>query len=86
MQPSVAVTEFLFAHEHAEATQRWYAGLLHPFVAFCEEQGVATIGEVSAPLVRRFFDAVRRWSPGRTLAWGVTSCIVLLATCGCRLT
>jgi hypothetical protein len=41
MRTSVAVTEFLFAHEHAAATQRWYAGMLSPFVAFCDEQGIA---------------------------------------------
>jgi site-specific recombinase XerD len=59
MHPSVAVTEFLFAHEHAEKTRRWYAGMLGTFVTFCVEQGITTIGEVSAPLVRHFFNAVR---------------------------
>ncbi len=66
MRPDVAVTEFLYAHEYAEKSRRWYGGMLGRFAEYCAQQGIGDIGEVSAPLVRRFFDEVRQRHDPRT--------------------
>ena len=66
MRPAVAVTEFLYAHEYAEKSHRWYDGMLGVFAAYCAEQGITDIEDVSAPLVRRFFDCVRQRRDPRT--------------------
>ena len=66
MQPAVAVTEFLYAHEYAEQSVRWYTLMLSAFATFCGEQGITDVAEVSAPLVRRFFDTVRARTDPRT--------------------
>lgn len=42
MRPELAVTEFLYAHEYAEKSHRWYAGMLGRFTSFCAEQGITT--------------------------------------------
>lgn len=66
MRPEVAVTEFLYAHEHAEKTHTWYASMLGTFATFCAREDIVDIGAVSVPLVRRFFDAVRQRTDPRT--------------------
>jgi site-specific recombinase XerD len=66
MRPDLAVTEFLYAHERAEKTHRWYASMLGTFATYCAEEGITDIGAVSVPLVRRFFDVVRQRIDPRT--------------------
>ena len=66
MHPDVAVTEFLYAHEYAEKSQRWYRGMLGTFALFCTDEGVEQVEAVTAPLVRRFFDIVRQRTDPRT--------------------
>jgi site-specific recombinase XerD len=66
MRPDLAVTEFLYAHEYAEKSRTWYIGMLGRFAEYCAKQGIGDIGEVSAPLVRRFFDEVRQRRDPRT--------------------
>ncbi|HZC04850.1 MAG TPA: tyrosine-type recombinase/integrase [Ktedonobacterales bacterium] len=66
MRPAVAVTEFLYAHEYAAKSLIWYQQMLGVFTSFCDVEQIADIGEVSAPLVRRFFDTVRARTDPRT--------------------
>lgn len=66
MRPTVAVTEFLYTHEYAEKSQRWYSSMLGTFATYCSAQGITDMGDVSAPLVRRFFDTVRERRDPRT--------------------
>lgn len=66
MRPAVAVTEFLYAHEYAEKSVRWYQQMLGVFASFCDDQGITELAEVSPPLVRRFFDTIRARTDPRT--------------------
>lgn len=66
MRPHDAVTEFLYAHELAPVTHRWYASMMGTFATYCTEAGLHDIGEVSVPLIRRFFDEVRTRTDPRT--------------------
>lgn len=66
MRPEVAVTEFLYVRELAPKTHQWYASMLGVFANFCADQDIADIGEVSVPLVRRFFETVRQRTDPRT--------------------
>jgi integrase/recombinase XerD len=66
MHPSAAVTEFLYAHDHAAKSHRWYAAMLGTFAEYSTAHGVTDVGDLSAPLVRRFFDAVRQRTEPRT--------------------
>jgi site-specific recombinase XerD len=66
MRPEVAVTEFLYAHDYAQKTQQWYGGMLSVFADFCTRRQVTDVGDISAPLVRQFFDEVRQRTDPRT--------------------
>lgn len=60
-----ALLELAYAKDWTPQSRAWYDHHLPPFVRWAKEQGVTTIEDVTAPLVRRYID-YQRTRPTKT--------------------
>ncbi|MGZ3582731.1 MAG: hypothetical protein ACXWP6_08360, partial [Ktedonobacterales bacterium] len=60
-----ALIELAYAKDWTPQTRAWYDTHLPPFVAWAKQQGVTTIEDVTAPLVRRYIE-YQRTRPTKT--------------------
>lgn len=65
MRLDIALTEFAYSKDHSQASRQWYRSRLGAFTAWCAEQGIAEIEDITAPFVRRYID-YRRTSPAKS--------------------
>jgi site-specific recombinase XerD len=59
MELATTFTEFTYAKDWTPASRTWYQGRLSAFREWCLEQGINEIGDITAPLVRRYIDERR---------------------------
>src|SRR5690242_2923160 len=59
MQLSAALTEYQFSKDFTPSARRWYTQKLTAFIAFCAEQGVTDVGDVTTGLVNRYVAHLR---------------------------
>jgi site-specific recombinase XerD len=49
-----AITEFRYSKDWSTQSQKWYASRLTQFVAWCTDQHITELEEITPPLVRRY--------------------------------
>lgn len=59
MTLDAAYTEMCYAKDWTPKTRRWYDERIGRFLRWCQQAGIESLADITAPLVRRYLDVLR---------------------------